>query len=120
LVFHKDKKKEKTIKYNYPAIYLYVYATIFPQFDFRLILFLDMVSCITLIIEAVIKAVKQHRQTPMYAILIFFGAIFVVLAYLYNIAPLLMSNKKVNNMEREEICLWPRKREICNMNFPYY
>jgi hypothetical protein len=92
----------------------------FPQFDFRLILFLDIVSCITLIIEAAIKAVKQHRQTLMYAILIFFGAIFVVLACLYNIAPLLMSNKKVNNMEREEICLWPRKREICNMNFPYY
>lgn len=65
----------------------------FPQFDFRLILSLDMVSCITLIIEAAIKAVKQHRQTPMYAILIFFGAIFVVLACLCNIAPLLMSNK---------------------------
>jgi hypothetical protein len=84
----------------------------FPQFDFRLILSLDIVSCITLIIEAAIKAVKQHRQTPMYAILIFFGAIFVVLACLCNIAPLLMSNKKVNNMERKEICLWPRKERF--------
>jgi hypothetical protein len=56
----------------------------------------------------------------MYAMFIFFGANFVVLACLYNIAPLLMSNKKVNNMEREKICLWPIKREICNMNFLYY
>ena len=84
----------------------------FPQFDFRLILFLNIVSCITLIIEAVIKAVKQHRQTPMYAILIFFGAIFVVLACLYNIAPLLMSNKKVNNMERKEYVYGREKRDL--------
>jgi hypothetical protein len=111
LVFHKDKKKEKTIKYNYPAIYLYVYATIFPQFDFRLILFLDMVSCITLIIEAVIKAVKQHRQTPMYAILIFFGAIFVVLACLYNIAPLLMSNKTKSIIWRGRKYVYGREKE---------
>jgi hypothetical protein len=29
----------------YPAIYLYVYATKFPQFDFRLVLFLNVVYC---------------------------------------------------------------------------
>jgi chlorobactene glucosyltransferase len=83
----------------------------FTQFDFRLILFLNIVSCIMPIIGASIKAIKQHRQTPMYAMFIFFGAIFVVLACLYNIAPLLMSNKTKSIIWRGRKYVYGREKE---------
>ncbi|HET6799402.1 MAG TPA: glycosyltransferase [Nitrososphaeraceae archaeon] len=83
----------------------------FTQFDFRLVLFLNIVSCIMPIIGASIKAIKQHRQTPMYAMFIFFGAIFVVLACLYNIAPLLMSNKTKSIIWRGRKYVYGREKE---------
>ena len=83
----------------------------FTQFDFRLILFLNIVSCIMPIIGASIKAIKQHRQTPMYAMFIFFSAIFVVLACLYYIAPLLMSNKTKSIIWRGRKYVYGREKE---------
>jgi chlorobactene glucosyltransferase len=63
------------------------------QFDFQLLLFLNVVSCLMVIIGAAIKAVKEYRLTPLYSLLTFFAAIFLTIAFLYNTIPLLMSNK---------------------------
>src|SRR5215210_6298607 len=83
----------------------------FHQFDFHLILFLNIASCIMLIIGAAIKAIKQHNQTPIYSILILFGAIFVIIACLYNIAPLLLSNKTKSIIWRERKYVYGREKE---------
>src|SRR5919107_677419 len=64
-----------------------------PQFDFQLLLFLNVVSCLMVIIGAAIKAVKEYRLTPLYSLLTFFAVIFLTIAFLYNTIPLLMSNK---------------------------
>jgi glycosyltransferase involved in cell wall biosynthesis len=64
-----------------------------PQFDFQLLLFLNVVSCLMVIIGAAIKGVKEYRLTPLYSLLTFFAAIFLTIAFLYNTIPLLMSNK---------------------------
>jgi chlorobactene glucosyltransferase len=63
------------------------------QFDFQLLLFLNVVSCLMVIIGAAIKAVKEYRLTPLYSLLTFFAAIFLTIAFLYNTVPLLMLNK---------------------------
>jgi glycosyltransferase involved in cell wall biosynthesis len=63
------------------------------QFDFQLLLFLNVVSCLMVIIGAAIKGVKEYRLTPLYSLLTFFAAIFLTIAFLYNTIPLLMSNK---------------------------
>ena len=64
-----------------------------PQFDFQLLLFLNVVSCLMVIIGAAIKGVKEYRLTPLYSLLTFFAVIFLTIAFLYNTIPLLMSNK---------------------------
>src|ERR687890_557890 len=63
-----------------------------PQFDFQLLLFLNVVSCLMVIIGAAIKAVKEYRLTPVYCLLAFFAAIFLTIAFLYTTLPLLISN----------------------------
>jgi hypothetical protein len=63
------------------------------QFKFHLLLFLNVVSCLIVIIGAAIKAVKEYRLTPVYCLLAFFAAIFLTIAFLYTTLPLLISNK---------------------------
>jgi hypothetical protein len=63
------------------------------QFKFHLLLFLNVVSCLIVIIGAAIKAVKEYRLTPVYSLLAFFAAIFLTIAFLYSTLPLLISNK---------------------------
>src|SRR5918994_994601 len=53
------------------------------QFKFHLLLFLNIVSCLIVIIGAAIKAVKEYRLTPVYCLLAFFAAIFLTIAFLY-------------------------------------
>lgn len=64
-----------------------------PQFDFQLLLILNIVSCLMVIIGSAIKGVKEYKLTPLYSLLTFFAAIFLTIAFLYNTIPLLMSNK---------------------------
>ena len=64
-----------------------------PQFDFQLLLLLNVVSCLMVIIGSAIKGVKEYKLTPLYSLLTFFAAIFLTIAFLYNTIPLLMSNK---------------------------
>ena len=45
------------------------------------------------IIGAAIKGVTEYRLTPIYSLLSFFAAIFLIIAILYNTIPLLMSTK---------------------------
>jgi ABC-type transport system involved in multi-copper enzyme maturation permease subunit len=60
------------------------------QFKFHLLLFLNVVSCLIVIIGAAIKAVKEYRLTPVYCLLAFFAAIFLTIAFLYTTQLLLM------------------------------
>jgi hypothetical protein len=55
-----------------------------PQFDFHLLLFLNVVSCFMVIIGAAIKGAKEYRLTPLYSLLTFFAAIFLTIAFLYD------------------------------------
>ena len=63
--------------------------------DFLLlfVLFLNIISCIMVIIGVAIKATIKHRLVPIYSILTFLGAIFLTIAYVYYLVPLLVSNK---------------------------
>jgi len=40
-----------------------------PQFDFHLLLFLNVVSCLMVIIGAAIKGVKEYKVIPLYSLL---------------------------------------------------
>jgi chlorobactene glucosyltransferase len=81
------------------------------QFEFHLLLFLNIVSCLIVIIGAAIKAVKEYRQTPVYSLLAFFAAIFLTIAFLYTTLPLLMSNKTKQITWRGRKYVYDRKEE---------
>jgi hypothetical protein len=40
-----------------------------PQFDFQLLLILNIVSCLMVIIGSAIKGVKEYKLTPLYSLL---------------------------------------------------
>jgi chlorobactene glucosyltransferase len=81
------------------------------QFEFHLLLFLNIVSCIIVIIGVAIKAVKEYRVTPVYSLLTFFAAIFLTIVFLYTILPLLMSNKTKQITWRGRKYVYDRKEE---------
>jgi chlorobactene glucosyltransferase len=66
----------------------------FPVDDFHFIaLFLNIVPCIIIIAATAIKAIKKYRMTPIYSLLVFLGAIFLMAGYIVNMIPLLVSDK---------------------------
>jgi chlorobactene glucosyltransferase len=81
------------------------------QFEFHLLLFLNIVSCLIVIIGVAIKAVKEYRVTPVYSLLAFFAAIFLTISFLYTILPLLMSNKTKQITWRGRKYVYDRKEE---------
>ena len=78
-----------TVMHQFPFIYI---SEPF-QFKFHLLLFLNIVSCLVVIIGTAIKAFKGYRLTPVYSLLTFLAAIFLTIAFLYNGLPLMVSNK---------------------------
>ncbi len=82
-----------------------------PQFDFQLLLFLNVVSCLMVIIGAAIKGVKEYRLTPLYSLLTFFAVIFLTIAFLYTTLPLLMSNKTKSIIWRGRKYVYGREKE---------
>ena len=81
------------------------------QFEFHLLLFLNIVSCLIVIIGAAIKAVKEYRLTPVYSLLAFFAAIFLTIAFLYTTLPLLISNKTKQIIWSGRNYVYDRKEE---------
>ena len=72
--------------------------------DFHLVvLILNVVSSIIVIAAVAIKDIKKYKITPIYSLLAFLGAIFLMAGYITNIIPLLISDKaKINSMERKK------------------
>ena len=66
----------------------------FPVDDFHLVvLILNVVPSIIVIAAVAIKDVKKYKITPIYSLLAFLGAIFLMAGYIANIVPLLISDK---------------------------
>jgi chlorobactene glucosyltransferase len=66
----------------------------FPLDDFHLVvLILNVVSSIIVIAAVAIKDVKKYKITPIYSLLAFLGAIFLMAGYIANIIQLLISDK---------------------------
>jgi glycosyltransferase involved in cell wall biosynthesis len=68
---------------TYPSEFLFIRLI--------LLLFLNTLSCLLVITGTAIKAIKKYRLTPAYSILSFIGAMFLIVAYLTSIIPLMMS-----------------------------
>jgi glycosyltransferase involved in cell wall biosynthesis len=68
---------------TYPSEFLFIRLI--------LLLFLNILSCLLVITGTAIKAIKKYRLTPAYSILSFIGAMFLIVAYLTSIIPLMMS-----------------------------
>jgi chlorobactene glucosyltransferase len=64
------------------------------SFLLSLSLFLNILTCLLIILGAAIKDIKKHKLTPAYSLLAFPGAIFLVIAYLANIVTLLKPNQQ--------------------------
>jgi glycosyltransferase involved in cell wall biosynthesis len=90
------------------------------QFEFHLLLFLNIVSCLIVIIGVAIKAVKEYRVTPVYSLLTFFAAIFLTIVFLYTILPLLISNKTKQITWRGRKYVYDRKEENFQHDSPPY
>ena len=72
-------------------------SSILPLFandDFMisyLLLFLNISSCLIVIIATAIKCTRKHRITPAYSLLVWLGAIFLMTAYIRNAFAFLIS-----------------------------
>ena len=58
-----------------------------------LLLFLNILCCSMIILGVAMKDIKKHRLTPIYSLLAFPGGLFLTIAYLANIVPLLKPSK---------------------------
>jgi hypothetical protein len=61
------------------------------QFEFYLLL-LNIIACLMVTIGVAVKC-KAYRLSPVFSILAFFAAIFLIVSCFYNIAPLLIAGK---------------------------
>jgi hypothetical protein len=61
------------------------------QFEFNLLL-LNIIACIMVTIGVAVKC-KAYRLSPVFSLLAFFAAIFLIVSCFYNIAPLLIAGK---------------------------
>jgi chlorobactene glucosyltransferase len=63
------------------------------QLSLELLLILNVVSCLLVIIAAAVKGRKKYLLPPMYCFLAPIGALYLIIAYGYNIIPLLLSKR---------------------------
>jgi cellulose synthase/poly-beta-1,6-N-acetylglucosamine synthase-like glycosyltransferase len=62
-----------------------------PQQQMTLLFFyLNLTSCIIIIISTAVKDIKKYRMTPTYSLLSFLGAGFIIISYIANIISLIM------------------------------
>jgi hypothetical protein len=54
-----------------------------------LFLYLNVFSCLMIVIAVAAKDIKKYRITPVYSLLSFLGAGFIVISYIANIISLL-------------------------------
>ena len=65
-----------------------------PEFNHHhWILSINIICCLIAIIATAIVGFKEYRLPPTYSLLCFFAAIFLIVAFAYNILPLLVFNK---------------------------
>jgi cellulose synthase/poly-beta-1,6-N-acetylglucosamine synthase-like glycosyltransferase len=83
-----------------PPIFLLsiLLSSILPQSDgsqlsLELLFLLNIVSCLLVIIATVVKGRKKYLLPPTYCILAPIGALYLTIAYAYNIIPLILSKK---------------------------
>ena len=80
--------------------------------DFHLVvLILNVVSSIIVIAAVAIKDIKKYKITPIYSLLAFLGAIFLMAGYITNIIPLLISDKVKSIVWRERKQRYSKKEE---------
>jgi chlorobactene glucosyltransferase len=105
------------------TIYTLSIAVIQQQFEFvstlqfhiddfhSIVLFLIVVSSIIVIAATAIKDVKKYKITPIYSLLSFLGAVFLMAGYIANIIPLLISDKVKSIVWRGRKQRYNRKEE---------
>ena len=105
------------------TIYTLSIAVIQQQFEFvsllqfhiddfhSIVLFLIVVSSIIVIAATAIKDVKKYKIRPIYSLLSFLGAIFLMAGYIANIIPLLISDKVKSIVWRGRKQRYSRKEE---------
>ena len=105
------------------TIYTLSIAVIQQQFEFvsllqfhiddfhSIVLFLIVVSSIIVIAATAIKDVKKYKIIPIYSLLSFLGAIFLMAGYIANIIPLLISDKVKSIVWRGRKQRYSRKEE---------
>jgi chlorobactene glucosyltransferase len=64
-------------------------SDIFQQQLTVLSLYLNVITCLTIVIAVAAKDMKKYRITPAYSLLLFLGAGFIVISYIANIISLL-------------------------------
>ena len=62
------------------------------QFDFFYLLLLNIICCLIVISSSIVKC-RMHKLSSVYSLMTFFAAIFLTVASLYNIIPLLIGGK---------------------------
>ena len=105
------------------TIYTLSIAVIQQQFEFvsllqfhvddfhSIVLVLIVVSSIIVVAATAIKDVKKYKITPIYSLLSFLGAIFLMAGYIANIIPLLISDKVKSTVWRGRKQQYCRKEE---------
>ena len=105
------------------TIYTLSIAVIQQQFEFvsllqfhiddfhSIVLFLIVVSSIIVIAATAIKDVKKYKIRPIYSLLSFLGAIFLMAGYIANFIPLLISDKVKSIVWRGRKQRYSRKEE---------
>jgi uncharacterized metal-binding protein len=75
------------------------------------VLVLIVVSSIIVVAATAIKDIKKYKITPIYSLLSFLGAIFLMAGYIANIIPLLISDKVKSTVWRGRKQQYCRKEE---------
>jgi len=105
------------------TIYTLSIAVIQQQFEFvsllqfhvddfhSIVLVLIVVSSIIVVAATAIKDVKKYKITPIYSLLSFLGAIFLMAGYIANVIPLLIPDKVKSIVWRGRKQRYSRKEE---------
>jgi hypothetical protein len=77
-----------------PLFWMADISNIFQQQELELLtvlyFYLNVISCLTIVITVAAKDMKKYRMTPVYSLLSFLGAGFIVISYIANIISLLL------------------------------
>ena len=90
LALQQQQQEQQQLFKNPVAMITSSSSSILPLFandDFMisyLLLFLNISSCLIVIIATAIKCTRKHRITPAYSLLVWLGAIFLMTAYIRN------------------------------------